>query len=81
MRRPELTAWVIVAIVLSALAIPWFRWGDGTIVAGLPLWLWWHVGWLFLASVVFWLFTRRAWGIGIEPETDVTRAESGGDSP
>ena len=66
MDRLELAGWVAVAVVLSALAIPWFLWNDATIVAGLPLWLWWHVGWMGLVSIVFWVFARRAWGIGIE---------------
>ncbi|ELY67945.1 DUF3311 domain-containing protein [Natrinema versiforme] len=66
MRRTELGGWIAVGIALAALAIPWFLWGSATIVAGLPIWLWWHVGWMGLASLVFWLFTQRAWGIGIE---------------
>ncbi|MFC7167582.1 DUF3311 domain-containing protein [Halospeciosus flavus] len=37
-------------------------WGDTTVVAGLPVWLWWHVGWLALTSVAFALFARRDWG-------------------
>ncbi|ELZ03370.1 DUF3311 domain-containing protein [Natrialba asiatica] len=65
----ELVGWITVGIVLCALAIPWFLWGNSTVVAGLPVWLWWHVGWMGLASVVFRQFARRAWGlgIGIEP--------------
>jgi uncharacterized membrane protein (DUF106 family) len=59
-------AWGAVALALSALAIPWFLWRDGTVVAGLPVWLWWHIGWMILASVVFSIFVRRAWGVGIE---------------
>ena len=68
MGRIELAGWIVVAIVLSALAVPWFLWGDSRIVAGLPLWLWWHVGWMVLASVVFYVFATRAWGIGVEPQ-------------
>ncbi len=62
----ERYVWILAAVILSALGIPWFLWRDNTIVAGLPVWLWWHVGWLVLASVVFYLFTQRAWGLGIE---------------
>lgn len=51
--------------VILALAVPWFMWGDSRMAVGLPLWLWWHVGWMALAAVAFWLFTKRAWGIGI----------------
>ncbi len=68
MNRLERVGWLAVAIVLCVFTIPWFFWGDSTVVAGIPLWLWWHVGWMLLASVVFWLFTQRAWGIGIEPK-------------
>ena len=68
MRRLELVGWSTIAVVLCALAIPWFLWGDATVVAGLPLWLWWHVGWMLVASVVFWVFAQRAWGIGIETD-------------
>ncbi|MFC4405974.1 DUF3311 domain-containing protein [Haloarchaeobius iranensis] len=59
-------AWGAVAVALSVLAIPWFLWRDSTVVAGLPVWLWWHIGWMLLAAGVFRLFARQAWGIGIE---------------
>jgi len=52
--------------VLVVLAIPWFLWGNSQVVAGLPIWVWWHVGWMILAAVVFRAFAKRAWGIGIE---------------
>ncbi|QLG49243.1 DUF3311 domain-containing protein [Natrinema halophilum] len=93
MRRTELGLWIGVAVVLASFAIPWFLWGSATVVAGLPMWLWWHVGWMGLASIVFWVFTRRAWGIGIEPggrnaseaargRTDAARgSDAGGESP
>ncbi|WEL17693.1 MULTISPECIES: DUF3311 domain-containing protein [unclassified Halorhabdus] len=58
--------WGVVTLVLSGLAIPWFLWGTDNIVAGLPVWLWWHVGWMFLTSLVFYTFTRHAWGVGVE---------------
>ena len=68
MGRLELVGWGIVAVVLVAFGVPWFLWGSDTVVYGLPAWLWWHVGWMVLASIVFWLFATRAWGIGIDPE-------------
>ena len=61
----ERYGWAVLFAVLLALAIPWFLWGDSRTALGLPLWLWWHVGWLAASSVVFWVFTKRAWGIGI----------------
>lgn len=65
-RRIETAGWALVGAVLIVLAVPWFLWGDGRVAAGLPLWLWWHIGWMGLTSVVFYAFTRRAWGVGIE---------------
>jgi len=64
--RLQATGWAIAAVVLVAGSIPWFLWRDSTVVAGLPLWLWWHVGWLCLASFSFLAFTRYGWGIGVE---------------
>ncbi|WP_121741598.1 DUF3311 domain-containing protein [Natronorubrum halophilum] len=81
MRRLERVGWITAAIVLSALAIPWMLWGDATVVAGLPLWLWWHIAWMGIASVVFWLFTRRAWGIGIETGSDAGDSSDAGGGP
>lgn len=54
-------SWAAVFVVLAALAVPWFRWGNDTIVAGLPVLLWWHIGWMALVSVVFAVFARRDW--------------------
>ena len=52
-------------ISLVGLAIPWFLWGDSRTAFGLPLWLWWHIGWMIVAAAVFRLFARRAWGLWI----------------
>lgn len=57
--------WIAVFAILVAFAVPWFLWGDSTVVAGLPVWLWWHIGWMVLASIVFWAFTNRAWDRGM----------------
>jgi hypothetical protein len=81
MTRVTLVGWSVVAAVLAALAVPWFLWDEATVVLGLPVWLWWHVGWLLLASAVFWLFATKAWGIGIEEgetgsSVDATRGET-----
>lgn len=60
--------WIPVFALLVVFAVPWFLWGDATMVAGLPLWLWWHIGWMLLAAVAFGLFTRGAWdrGMGVK---------------
>ncbi len=79
MRRLELVGWITVAIILSGLAIPWFLWGSSTTVAGLPLWLWWHIGWMGLTAVIFHLFAQRAWGIGIETKPADSSDEHGSD--
>lgn len=58
--------WAVVALVLVVFSVPWFLWGNSTTVAGLPVWLWWHIFWMLLASVAFYVFGRRAWGIGVD---------------
>ena len=58
--------WAVVALVLMALAVPWFLWDSGTVAAGLPVWLWWHVGWMVLATIVFAVFAETDWGVGVE---------------
>jgi len=65
----RIVGWTVVAVVLMALAVPWFLWGSTSTVAGLPVWLWWHIGWMGLASVVFAVFTRTDWGLGVEEGT------------
>ncbi|AHG00243.1 hypothetical protein HALLA_16985 [Halostagnicola larsenii XH-48] len=68
MSRAELVGWGVLGLALAVFSIPWFLWGNETVVAGLPVWLWWHVGWMVLTAVVFWIFTERAWGIGIDAD-------------
>ncbi len=65
-RTVERYTWGVVFALLIVFAVPWFMWGDTTVLAALPVWLWWHIGWMGLASLVFWLFSRRAWGLWIE---------------
>nr|WP_250874642.1 DUF3311 domain-containing protein [Halomarina rubra] len=74
-RRTERLLWVVAMAVLVVFAVPWFLWRDATVVAGLPLWLWWHVGWMVLASGVFALFAHRAWGVGIESPEEAGHTE------
>ncbi|WP_436924872.1 DUF3311 domain-containing protein [Halosimplex amylolyticum] len=64
--RARVLGWSAVGILLAALAVPWFMWGADGVTAGLPIWVWYHVGWLGLTAVVFWVFSRRAWGLGVE---------------
>lgn len=58
--------WGIVFVVLVAFAIPWFLWGDETMVAGLPVWIWWHVAWMGVTALVFAVFASRDWGTFVE---------------
>ena len=69
MSTARIAGWAVVALVLMALAVPWFLWGDAGTAAGLPLWLWWHIGWMGLSSVVFAVFARTDWGLGAEDVT------------
>lgn len=64
----ESLLWATTFAVLSVLAVPWFLWGVDLTWYGIPIWLWWHVGWLVLTTVVFYAFTKTAWGIwtGVE---------------
>jgi len=62
----ESYGWAIAFVVLAALSIPWFLWGSSTVAFGLPVWLWWHVGWMAVVALAFRTFARRAWGVGVE---------------
>jgi hypothetical protein len=57
--------WALTFGLLVSLSIPWFLWGSSRLVAGLPLWLWWHIGWMALSALVFRTFARRAWGLWV----------------
>jgi hypothetical protein len=73
--------WIATFVVLVTFSVPWFLWGTSTVFAGLPVWLWWHVGWMILASVVFALFTRHGWDrlMGLGPDDGI--ALKGGERP
>lgn len=64
--KQRVALWSLIGLVSIVFTVPWFLWRNDTVIAGLPVWLWWHIGWLGLCSIVFYGFTRRAWGIGIE---------------
>jgi hypothetical protein len=75
MSRTQFVIWNVVALILAALAIPWFLWGDASVVAGLPVWLWWHIGWMILTTGVFTIFARTAWGVGAETELTANKGQ------
>ena len=54
--------WIPTFAILVAFAVPWPLWGVDRVVAGLPVWIWWHVAWLGLCAGLFGLFVRSgAW--------------------
>lgn len=58
--------WIPTFAVLVAFAVPWPLWGVDRVVAGLPVWIWWHVAWLGLCAALFALFVRSgAWERGM----------------
>jgi len=59
--RIRTVVWGLTFTVLVVFSVPWFLWGDSRVAAGIPLWLWWHIGWMVVATVVFWQFTRTSW--------------------
>ncbi|QZA88299.1 DUF3311 domain-containing protein [Salinarchaeum sp. IM2453] len=65
-----LVVWSIVGAILVGLAIPWFLWGVDQVVAGLPVWIWWHIVWMIVAAILFRIFVKRAWGIGVRCSGD-----------
>ena len=58
--------WIPTFAVLVAFAVPWPLWGVDLIVAGLPVWIWWHIAWLGLCTLLFTRFVRSgAWERGM----------------
>ncbi|EMA59418.1 hypothetical protein C470_11092 [Halorubrum distributum JCM 13561] len=58
--------WIPTFAILVAFAVPWPLWGVDRVVAGLPVWIWWHVAWLGLCAALFALFVRSgAWERGM----------------
>ena len=67
-RTRSVALWGAVFALLVAFAVPWFLWRDARVVAGLPLWLWWHIGWMAVASITFAVFAWTGWNraMGVE---------------
>ncbi|MFB6094118.1 MAG: DUF3311 domain-containing protein [Halanaeroarchaeum sp.] len=61
--------WGVVFALLASLSIPWFLWGSSRVVWGLPIWIWYHVGWMALTSATFAVFARTDWGRFVEVES------------
>ena len=72
--------WVPTFAILVAFAVPWPLWGVDRVVAGLPVWIWWHVAWLGLCTALFALFVRSgAWERGMGGPTDAGADAATGD--
>lgn len=77
--------WIPTFAVLVAFAVPWPLWGVDRVVAGIPVWIWWHVAWLGLCGALFTLFVRSgAWERGMgrraaDPVDGTGSADRGGD--
>ncbi|WP_331235558.1 DUF3311 domain-containing protein [Natronorarus salvus] len=61
----ERVGWALVFLTLVAFSIPWFLWGDGRLYLGVPVWIWWHAGWMVVTAGAFWIFVQRSWGLWI----------------
>lgn len=71
--------WIATFAILVAFAVPWPLWGVDRVVAGLPVWIWWHVAWLGLCTALFALFVRSgAWerGMGQRPGDDAAGVDA-----
>ena len=53
--------WVVVFFITTVMGVPWFLWGSSLLFIGIPLWVWYHVGWLLFAVFLFWLFVKTYW--------------------
>ncbi|WP_460560114.1 DUF3311 domain-containing protein [Halorubrum pallidum] len=72
--------WIPTFAVLVAFAVPWPLWGIDLTVAGLPVWIWWHIGWLGLCTVLFTRFVRSgAWERGMGRRTASNATAGRGD--
>jgi len=72
--------WIPIFAVLVALAVPWPLWGVDRVVAGLPVWILWHVAWLGLCTVLFSRFVGSgAWERGMGHSEADGGAAIGGD--
>ncbi|WP_434521389.1 DUF3311 domain-containing protein [Halorubrum sp. AS12] len=71
--------WIPTFAILVAFAVPWPLWGVDRVVAGLPVWIWWHVAWLGLCAVLFALFVRSgAWERGMGQRSESSDGRNGG---
>ncbi|GAB3413494.1 hypothetical protein GCM10027435_07480 [Haloparvum alkalitolerans] len=69
--------WIPTFAVLIVFAVPWFLWGVDRVVAGLPVWVWWHVGWMCLCAVLFARFAGGAWDRGMTVDFGPTAGADG----
>ncbi|RLE14708.1 hypothetical protein DRJ04_01850 [Candidatus Aerophobetes bacterium] len=54
--------WIVVFFITMVMGIPWFFWGSSSCFIGIPVWVWYHIGWLLFLIFLFWLFVKTYWG-------------------
>jgi len=66
--------WVVIGVILVGASIPWWLWQDPLRWGPLPVYVWYHIGWMVVVTVVFIHFARRWW----EPlgTVDATRGDA-----
>lgn len=53
--------WVAIFLVTMVMGVPWFLWRSSRLFMGIPVWVWYHIGWLLFLVFLFWLFVRTYW--------------------
>jgi Protein of unknown function (DUF3311). len=53
--------WLLIGGVLIAAAVPWWLWGAPLRWGPLPVYVWYHIGWMGIVTLVFAHFARRWW--------------------
>jgi Protein of unknown function (DUF3311). len=60
-RRWHQVRWLLIGVVLAAAAVPWWLWQAPLRWGPLPGYVWYHIGWMGLVTLVFIHFARRWW--------------------
>jgi hypothetical protein len=53
--------WIVIFFITMVMGVPWFFWGSARLFMGIPLWVWYHTGWLLFLIFLFWLFVKTYW--------------------
>ena len=60
-RRWHRVRWLLIGAVLAVAAVPWWLWQTPLRWGPLPVYVWYHIGWMGLVTLVFIRFARRWW--------------------